>query len=111
MSKEEAERNRESEAAEQTNFDEPTVPQTDNESSEYSSVGPPGQQLAEAGPSGPNTLPIVDEAGEASSVGGHSQRSPRLDKELPLPPNHGTQLWSEKQNGTFQNGPNPSVSV
>lgn len=111
MSKEEAERNQESEAAEQTNLDERPVPQTEHESSEYSSVGPPGQQPAEAGLSGPSTLPIVDEAGEASSVGGHSQRSPRLDKELPLPPNHGAQLLSGKQNGTFQNGPNLSVSV
>ncbi|BCS22950.1 1-phosphatidylinositol-4-phosphate 5-kinase [Aspergillus puulaauensis] len=111
MSKEEAERNQESEAAEQTNLDERPVSQTGHESSEYSSVGPPGQQPAEAGLSGPNTLPIVDEAGEASSVGGHSQRSPRLDKELPLPPNHGAQLLSGKQNGTFQNGPNLSVSV
>ena len=110
MSKEEAERNRESEAAQQTNFDGRPVPQTENASSEYISVGPPVQQPAEAGPSGPNTLPIVDEAGEASSVGGHSQRSPRLDKELPLPPSHDTQL-SEKQNGAFQDRPNLSVSV
>ncbi|KAL4786439.1 hypothetical protein BJX76DRAFT_118338 [Aspergillus varians] len=113
MSKEEAERYRESQAAEQTNALDGSIPPTENETLERTS----GQQPAEAGISGPSTLPIVDEAGEASSVGGNSQRSPRcpsprLNKELPLPPpNDGVPHLFEKQNGTFRNGPNPPISV
>ncbi|KAL4884998.1 hypothetical protein BJY04DRAFT_157030 [Aspergillus karnatakaensis] len=73
-------------------------------------------QQADTGTPGPNTLPIVDEAGEGSSVGGHSQRSPqcpspRLDKELPLPPNHGPPKLPQKQNRAYQNGQNLSISV
>jgi 1-phosphatidylinositol-4-phosphate 5-kinase len=44
-----------------------------------------------SGPGPTSTLPIVDEAGEASSVGGHSSHSrnapPAADKELPPVPN------------------------
>ncbi|KAL4922166.1 hypothetical protein BDW62DRAFT_77925 [Aspergillus aurantiobrunneus] len=120
MSKEEAERNRELQAAEQTRQTssiDRSIPPTENETLEHASVASiSGQQPAETGISVPHTLPIVDEAGEASSVGGHSQRSPRcpsprLDKELPLPPNHGIPQPPEKPNGTLQNGQNISISV
>ncbi|KAL3466806.1 hypothetical protein BJX64DRAFT_274438 [Aspergillus heterothallicus] len=109
MSKEEAQRCRESQAGEPASIEQ-SAPQPGHEPAH-------GQQLAEVGGPGPSTLPIVDEAGEGSSVGGHSQRSPRcpsprLDKELPSPPSNGTppQL-PEKQNGVIQNAQGLAVPV
>ncbi|KAL2853871.1 hypothetical protein BJY01DRAFT_48868 [Aspergillus pseudoustus] len=110
MSKEEAQRCQESRATEQASPIEQSAPQPGHEPAS-------AQQSAEVGGPGPSTLPIVDEAGEGSSVGGHSQRSPRcpsprLDKELPLPPNNGVapQL-PDKRNGVIQNGQGLAVPV
>ncbi|KAL4866652.1 hypothetical protein BDV12DRAFT_131815 [Aspergillus spectabilis] len=105
MSKEEAQRSREAHSDGHANPVEST----------HASATSTSQQ-PDTGTPGPSTLPIVDEAGEGSSVGGHSQRSPqcpspRLDKELPLPPNHAPPKLPEKQNRTFQNGQNLSISV
>ncbi|KAL2816946.1 hypothetical protein BJX63DRAFT_429997 [Aspergillus granulosus] len=107
MSKEEAKQYQESQAPAQAS---PSALQPGHEPS-------PGQQPVEVGGPGPSTLPIVDEAGEGSSVGGHSQRSPRcpsprLDKELPSPPSNGIppQLL-EKQNGHLPNGYGLAVPV
>ncbi|KAL3472672.1 hypothetical protein BJX99DRAFT_212589 [Aspergillus californicus] len=117
LSREEADRCQESQAAEQTNPVERSGPSTDNETSRHASAAlATGQQPPETAGSGPNTLPIVDEAGEGSSVGGHSQRSPRcpsprLEKELPsLPPQAPPQV-PEKTNGTFRNRQNLPLSV
>ncbi|KAL2860189.1 hypothetical protein BJX68DRAFT_224442 [Aspergillus pseudodeflectus] len=113
MSKEEAQRCRESQATEQAGPCEQSAPQPGHESA----ASAPSQQPAGVCGPGPSTLPIVDEAGEGSSVGGHSQRSPRcpsprLDKELPLTPSNGVppQL-PEKQNGFLQNGKGLAVPV
>ncbi|KAI9374640.1 hypothetical protein BJX61DRAFT_268943 [Aspergillus egyptiacus] len=86
----------------------------DNENPEH--VPNPGQQLIEASGQGPSTLPIVDEAGEASSVGGHSQRSPRCpsprqEKELPSLSGHNTPQLPEKQNGNIPNRRDISIPV
>ncbi|RDW86134.1 1-phosphatidylinositol-4-phosphate 5-kinase [Aspergillus mulundensis] len=102
MSEEEAQRIRETEVVEQNNAVNQSTPHT--------------QHQPTAAASGPATLPIVDEAGEASSVGGHSQRSPRspspgLNKDLPPPPNGPDAELLEKQNGTCQNGQSLSISV
>ncbi|KAL4930226.1 1-phosphatidylinositol-4-phosphate 5-kinase [Aspergillus undulatus] len=115
MSKEEADRERKPEAADPASCIDQSLSPTENEPSEHvSAVSTSGIQPADAGNSGPSTLPIVDEAGEASSVGGHSQRSPRfpsphLDKELPLPPED-TRL-SGKQNGIIHNGQHLPISA
>jgi 1-phosphatidylinositol-4-phosphate 5-kinase len=105
MSKEEAQRSREAHSDGHANPVEST----------HASAISTSQQ-PDTGTPGPSILPIVDEAGEGSSVGGHSQRSPqcpspRLDKELPLPPNHALPKLPEKQNRNFQNGQNLSISV
>ncbi|KAJ5233704.1 uncharacterized protein N7469_005470 [Penicillium citrinum] len=56
-----------------------------------------------AGPGPTSTLPIVDEAGEASSVGGHSSHSrngaPVTDKDLPPVPRDGPPLPPGKGKG------------
>ncbi|KAL4940104.1 hypothetical protein BDV06DRAFT_25677 [Aspergillus oleicola] len=115
MSKEEADRQQKSQAAESANVIDRTLLPTENEPEEATSVASTsGQQTAETSNYGPSTLPIVDEAGEASSVGGHSQRSPRcpsphLDKELPLPPDH--VRLAEKRNGTIHNGQHHPISA
>ncbi|KAJ6009709.1 hypothetical protein N7499_004893 [Penicillium canescens] len=109
MSKEEAERHREAQeasAAAQTSTDrghsrsssvERTMQAAEKEASKDVSITHPRTLAtvwdpADAGGPGPtSTLPIVDEAGEASSVGGHSSHSrngpPASDKALPPVPN------------------------
>jgi 1-phosphatidylinositol-4-phosphate 5-kinase len=109
MSKEEAERLREAQeasAAAQTSTDrrhsrsssvERTMQAAEKEASKDVSITHPRTLAtvwdpADAGGPGPtSTLPIVDEAGEASSVGGHSSHSrngpPASDKALPPVPN------------------------
>lgn len=56
-----------------------------------------------SGPGPTSTLPIVDEAGEASSVGGHSQHSrngaPVVDKDLPPVPRDDRSLSPGKGKG------------
>ncbi|KAL5337540.1 hypothetical protein BJX70DRAFT_230513 [Aspergillus crustosus] len=113
MSKEEAQRTRDSQPTGHINPVEPSSAQ--NATTTHDSAIPASQQ-SDAGTPGPSILPIVDEAGEGSSVGGHSQRSPqcpspRLDKELPLPPNYPPPKLPEKQNTTYHNGQNLSISV
>ncbi|KAL4894234.1 hypothetical protein BDV59DRAFT_16156 [Aspergillus ambiguus] len=103
MSKEEAERCRESRAqgrpsAERTPSVERTMLAAEKEAAKESSVTQPRTLSTVRDPTdtpgaGPaSTLPIVDEAGEASSVGGQSQHSrqgpPVVDKDLPPLPNH-----------------------
>ncbi|KAJ5594443.1 uncharacterized protein N7459_000651 [Penicillium hispanicum] len=105
MSREEAERRRESKASRRASGEksqsrsssvERTMQAAEKEASKDISVTHP-RTLATvwdpadaAGPGPTSTLPIVDEAGEASSVGGHSQNSrhgtPRADKDLPPVP-------------------------
>ncbi|KAL4953363.1 hypothetical protein BDW69DRAFT_184564 [Aspergillus filifer] len=114
MSKEEADRQQQSQAAEPAHLVDQTLSSTENEPSEMASMASTGQQPTEANNFGASTLPIVDEAGEASSVGGHSQRSPRcpsphLDKELPLPPNNARS--PAIQNRTIHDGKHPQNSV
>ncbi|KAJ5766470.1 uncharacterized protein N7511_004086 [Penicillium nucicola] len=109
MSKEEAERNQEAQqasAAPQVSTEkrhsrsssvERTMQAAEKEASKDVSVTHPRTLAtvwdpADAGGPGPtSTLPIVDEAGEASSVGGHSSHSrngpPASDKALPPIPN------------------------
>ncbi|KAL4805455.1 hypothetical protein BDV18DRAFT_19144 [Aspergillus unguis] len=115
MSKEEAARNRELQNAEQSSPIDRPLPATENRGSEHvSAASTPGQQPAEAGSSGPSTLPIVDEAGEASSIGGQSQRSPpssNINKELPSLPNPDIPPLPEKPNGPLQNGNDHSISA
>ncbi|KAL5000826.1 hypothetical protein BDV10DRAFT_29123 [Aspergillus recurvatus] len=114
MSKEEAERIRDQEALEKPT-NQPISP-TENETSEHISLAPISGHPPAAAVLGPSTLPIVDEAGEASSVGGHSQCSPRSpslhqNQDLPSSPNRLNPGLSEKRNGTLQNGQNLSISV
>lgn len=107
MSKEEAERRRESKASPRPSGErekrgsrsssvERTMHAAEKEAAKDVSVTHP-RTLATvwdpadaAGPGPTSTLPIVDEAGEASSVGGHSQHSrngpPATDKDLPPVP-------------------------
>lgn len=102
MSKEEAERYRESRAlgrpsAERSPSVERTMLAAEKEAAKEPSITQPRtlstvRDPTEApGPGPASTLPIVDEAGEASSVGGQSQHSrqgpPVVDKELPPLPN------------------------
>ncbi|XHG09252.1 1-phosphatidylinositol-4-phosphate 5-kinase Its3 [Aspergillus wentii] len=101
MSKEEVERHRESramgrESAERSSSVERTMQAAEKEASKDVSITHPRtlstvRDPADANGSGPtSTLPIVDEAGEASSVGGHSQHSrrgpPVPEKDLPALP-------------------------
>ncbi|KAJ5624621.1 hypothetical protein N7510_000930 [Penicillium lagena] len=102
MSKEEAERRRESKASGRPSGErrgsrsssvERTMQNAEKEAAKDVSVTHPRTLTtvwdpADANGPGPtSTLPIVDEAGEASSVGGHSQHSrqgqPAADKDLP----------------------------
>ncbi|KAJ5632952.1 hypothetical protein N7490_009291 [Penicillium lividum] len=105
MSKEEAERRRESQVSARPSGDnrqsrsssvERTMSLAEKEAAKDVSVTHP-RTLATvwdpadaAGPGPTSTLPIVDEAGEASSLGGHSSHSrhgrPATDKELPPAP-------------------------
>lgn len=107
MSKEEAERRRESAASVRQSGEkrqsrsssvERTMQVAEKEAAKDVSVTHP-RTLATvwdpadaAGPGPTSTLPIVDEAGEASSVGGHSSHSRNgrpgtgTNKELPPPP-------------------------
>lgn len=105
MSKEEAERQRETRASagasgekgpSRSSSVERTLQAVEKEASKDVSITHP-RTLATvwdpadaAGPGPTSTLPIVDEAGEASSVGGHSQQSrhdtPRVDKDQPPVP-------------------------
>lgn len=112
MSKEEAERHQESRAlgrpsAERTPSVERTMQQAEKEASKDVSITHPRtlstvRDPADANGPGPtSTLPIVDEAGEASSVGGHSQHSrqgppPPAEKDLPPIPNQNGSERSEK---------------
>ncbi|KAL6237988.1 hypothetical protein BDW75DRAFT_52771 [Aspergillus navahoensis] len=114
MSKEEAERTREQEAQEKP-INQPISP-TANETSEHISLASASGHQPAAAVLGPSTLPIVDEAGEASSVGGHSQCSPRSpslhqNQDLPSPSNRLNSGLPEKRNGTLQNGQDLSISV
>ncbi|KAJ5692152.1 hypothetical protein N7462_001575 [Penicillium macrosclerotiorum] len=105
MSKEEAERRRESKASVRPSNEkrrsrsssvERTMQAAEKEAAKDVSVTHPRTLAtvwdpADAGGPGPtSTLPIVDEAGEASSVGGHSSHSRHgnhlSDKDLPPPP-------------------------
>lgn len=117
MSKEEAERHRESKAlgrpsTERTSSVEKTMEAAEKEASKDVSVTQPRVlstvwDPADANAPGPtSTLPIVDEAGEASSVGGHSQQGPgaNSDKTLPPVPNQGGQQMSEKGKSAVRNG-------
>ncbi|KAF9888450.1 Phosphatidylinositol-4-phosphate 5-kinase [Aspergillus nanangensis] len=107
MSKEEAERHQESRemgrpSAERTPSVERTMLAAEREASKDGSVAAQPRTLSTvrepgdtAGTGQASTLPIVDEAGEASSVGGQSQHSRQgppqvIDKELPPLPNHHT---------------------
>ncbi|KAL3434019.1 hypothetical protein BDV09DRAFT_100666 [Aspergillus tetrazonus] len=114
MSKEEAERTRDQEVPEKHNSQ--PISSTENNTSDHISQGPTSGHQPAVAALGPSTLPIVDEAGEASSVGGHSQCSPQSpslhqNQDLPSPPNRLNPGPSEKRNGTLQNGQNPSISV
>lgn len=117
MSKEEAERHRESKvlgrpSTERTPSVERTMEAAEKEASKDVSATHPRVlstvwDPADATAPGPtSTLPIVDEAGEASSVGGHSQRGPNAnsDKTLPQIPNQGEQQMSEKGKSAVRNG-------
>ncbi|KKK25942.1 hypothetical protein ARAM_004852 [Aspergillus rambellii] len=120
MSKEEAERQQDSQALREASTEyagpnEHSIPMTEREAPRNiprsPSMGPESLDLA--GPT--TTLPIVDEAGEASSLGGHSQHSrrcpsPRLDKALPPPPDHHDPRL-QKQNGSLRNGQNFLISA
>ncbi|OJJ43399.1 hypothetical protein ASPZODRAFT_161625 [Penicilliopsis zonata CBS 506.65] len=85
MSKEEAERHREAQDAEQRQSRASSIERTmqmaerQAAAKDSSSIQPRTIATvwdpADASPGPPSTLPIVDEAGEASSIGGHSQRS------------------------------------
>lgn len=103
MSKEEAERHRESRAmgrqsGERTSSVERHMQAAEKEASKDVSETHPRtlstvRDPADASGAGPtSTLPIVDEAGEGSSVGGQSQHSrqdaqPASEKDLPPLPN------------------------
>lgn len=117
MSKEEAERHRESKAigrpsTERTPSVERTMEVAEKEASKDVSITHPRTlstvwDPAEANTPGPtSTLPIVDEAGEASSVGGHSQQGPPIttDKDLPPLPTNGRQHMSEKGKEAARDG-------
>lgn len=107
MSKEEAERCRESRAqgrpsAERSASVERTMLAAEKEAAKEVTLTQPRtlstvRDPAEPpGPGPSSTLPIVDEAGEASSVGGQSQHSrhgppQNTDKELPPLPKQGLQ--------------------
>lgn len=117
MSKEEAERRRDSKASARQSGEkekrrsrsssvERTMQAAEKEASKDVSITHP-RTLATvwdpadaAGPGPTSTLPIVDEAGEASSVGGHSQHSrhgrPGTDKDLPPVPSDDRPLPSPK---------------
>lgn len=118
MSKEEAERHRESKAmgrpsAERTPSVERTMEVAEKEASKDVSITHPRTlstvwDPAEANSPGPtSTLPIVDEAGEASSVGGHSHQGPLVtaNKDLPPLPANGRQHMSEKGKAASRDGP------
>jgi 1-phosphatidylinositol-4-phosphate 5-kinase len=114
MSKEEAERTRDQEVPEKHNSQ--PISSTENETSDHISLAPTSGHQPAVAALGPSTLPIVDEAGEASSVGGHSQCSPQSpslhqNQDLPSPRNRLNPGLSEKRNGALPNGQNPSISV
>ncbi|PLB51686.1 SAICAR synthase-like protein [Aspergillus steynii IBT 23096] len=100
MSKEEAERHRESRVSEQRSSSvERTMQAAEKEAAKDVSIATPRTLSTVRDPADPggsvpaSTLPIVDEAGEASSVGGQSQHSrqgpsPVPEKDLPPLPNH-----------------------
>lgn len=111
MSKEEAERHRESRAlgrpsTERTPSVERTMQVAEKEASKDVSITHPRtlstvRDPADANTPGPSsTLPIVDEAGEASSVGGQSQHSrqgpPPPEKDVPPVPRKDAPEMSEK---------------
>lgn len=117
MSKEEDERHRESKAlgrpsTERTPSVEKTMEAAEKEASKDVSVTHPRVLSTVWDPSDSNapgptsTLPIVDEAGEGSSVGGHSQQGPsaNADKDLPPVPNQRGQQMSEKGKSAVRNG-------
>lgn len=117
MSKEEAERHRESRAAaaaaenekrhSRSSSVERTMHAAEVEASKDVSVTHP-RTLATvwdpadgAGPGQTSTLPIVDEAGEASSVGGHSSHGRSApEKELPAVPDE----YSDKGKSPVRGG-------
>ena len=100
MSKEEAERHRESRVSEQRSSSvERTMQAAEKEAAKDVTIANPRTLSTVRDPADPSgsvpasTLPIVDEAGEASSVGGQSQHSrqgpsPVPEKDLPPLPNH-----------------------
>lgn len=124
MSKEELERHRESRAmgrqsAERTSSVERHMQAAEKEASKDVSQTHPRtlstvRDPADATGSGPtSTLPIVDEAGEASSVGGQSQHSrqepPQVsEKDLPPVPDEDGMPQSEKGKERVENGQNAS---
>lgn len=99
MSKEEAERHRESRVSEQRSSSvERTMQAAEKEAAKDVLIANPRTLSTVRDPADPDgsvpasTLPIVDEAGEASSVGDQSQHSrqgpPPPEKDLPPLPNH-----------------------
>ncbi|KAF4253196.1 hypothetical protein KXW98_006842 [Aspergillus fumigatus] len=125
MSKEEVERHREARAqgeasAERTDSVERTMQAAEKEAAKDVSTTHPRTlstiwDPADANGPGPtSTLPIVDEAGEQSSVGGHSQHSrqgPSLtEKDLPPLPGMGSSQDGPKGKGVSYSGPNGTLS-
>lgn len=123
MSKEESERHRESRAmgrqSERTSSVERHMQAAEKEASKDVSQTHPRtlstvRDPADAGGGPTSTLPIVDEAGEASSVGGQSQRSQREpppfpEKDLPPIPSDDAQTEKGKERaGSGQNEMNAS---
>ncbi|PWY67523.1 SAICAR synthase-like protein [Aspergillus heteromorphus CBS 117.55] len=121
MSKEEGERHREARAmgrpsAERSESVERTMQAAEKEASKDISTAEPRTLSTVRDPGDPSTvapsfLPIVDEAGEASSVGGHSQHSRHrpssaaaLDKELPAVPQANGSPFAGKGKGVSRDG-------
>ncbi|PYI02127.1 phosphatidylinositol-4-phosphate 5-kinase its3 [Aspergillus sclerotiicarbonarius CBS 121057] len=127
MSKEEAERHREARAlgrpsVERSESVERTMQAAEKEASKDVSLAEPRTLSTvrdPADPSGvvaPSFLPIVDEAGEASSVGGHSQHSRHRpssaqEKELPPIPQANGMPFAGKGKGIARDGHPDLVSV
>lgn len=124
MSKEESERHRESRAmgrpsAERTPSVERTMLVAEKEASKDVSITHPRtlstvRDPSDANTSGPtSTLPIVDEAGEASSVGGQSQHGAPVppEKDLPPVPGQDARQMSEKGKEVARDGQNYSRPI
>ncbi|RAH43354.1 1-phosphatidylinositol-4-phosphate 5-kinase [Aspergillus brunneoviolaceus CBS 621.78] len=125
MSKEEAQRQREAKAmgepsTERTPSVEETMQAAEREASRESSIVQPRTLTTvrdpnDSGVLAPSTLPIVEEAGEASSLGGHSSHSrhgpPVPEKDLPPIPHQNGAPVVGKGKGVVRNGQPEMVSV